>query len=68
MPRYTGAINAALTIMPRRVSAAIQRAMGADNVLMNVDRTARARYDSRVGGIDADDSEVTPTTHALGDG
>jgi short-subunit dehydrogenase len=68
VPRYTGAINAALTIMPRRVSEAIRRAMRADDVLMNVDRTARARYDSRVGGIDADDSEVTPTTQALGDG
>src|SRR5439155_19447334 len=68
VPRYTAAINAALTIMPRRVSEAIRPAMRADDVLMNVDRTARARYDSRVGGIDADDSGVTPTTHALGDG
>jgi hypothetical protein len=53
--------------MPRGVSDAIRRAMRADDVLMNVDRTARARYDSRVGDIDARGSEVTPATHALRD-
>jgi short-subunit dehydrogenase len=50
VPGYTGAINTALTVMPRRLRDAILRAMRADDVLMKIDRGARTGYESRIIG------------------
>jgi short-subunit dehydrogenase len=48
VPPYTGAINTVMAIAPRRLREAIRHALRADDVLMKVDRTARARYDARL--------------------
>ena len=52
VPGYTGAINTALTLMPRRLRDAILRAMRADDVLMKIDRGARTGYESRIGTVE----------------
>ena len=52
VPGYTGAINTALTVMPRRLRDAILRAMRADDVLMKIDRSARTGYESRIGTVE----------------
>jgi NAD(P)-dependent dehydrogenase (short-subunit alcohol dehydrogenase family) len=52
VPGYTGAINTALTVMPRRLRDAILRAMRADDVLMKIDRSARTGYQSRIGTVE----------------
>jgi NAD(P)-dependent dehydrogenase (short-subunit alcohol dehydrogenase family) len=52
VPGYTGAINTALTLMPRRLRDAILRAMRADDVLMKIDRSARTGYESRIGTVE----------------
>jgi hypothetical protein len=52
VPGYTGAINTALTVMPRRLRDAILRAMRADDVLMKIDRGARTGYESRIGTVE----------------
>jgi NAD(P)-dependent dehydrogenase (short-subunit alcohol dehydrogenase family) len=52
VPGYTGAINTALTVMPRRLRDAILHVMGADAVLMKIDHGARTRYESRVRSTD----------------
>jgi NAD(P)-dependent dehydrogenase (short-subunit alcohol dehydrogenase family) len=62
VPGYIGAINAAMTVAPRRVRQAIRNAMRADDVLMNIDPAARARYDSRVRQTSADDPPATPAS------
>jgi len=59
VPGYLGAINAAMTIAPRRVQQVIRHAMRADEVLLNVDRAARAGYDLRVRPTHADDPAAT---------
>ena len=60
VPGYLGAINAAMTIAPRRVQQLIRHAMRADEVLLNVDPAARAGYDLRVRPTHADDPAATP--------
>jgi NAD(P)-dependent dehydrogenase (short-subunit alcohol dehydrogenase family) len=52
VPGYTGAINTALTVMPRRLRDAILRAMRADDVLMKIDHGARTGYESRIGTVE----------------
>ena len=52
VPGYTGAINTARSVMPRSWRDAIQHLMRADKVLTDIDQTARARYNTRVGGKD----------------
>ena len=52
VPGYTGAINTALTVLPRRLRDAILRAMRADDVLMKIDRGARTGYESRIGTVE----------------
>jgi hypothetical protein len=64
VPGYIGAINTTMTIVPRRVRDAIRRTMRADDVLMNVDRSARAGYDSRGGPTGADHAPATPASEA----
>jgi short-subunit dehydrogenase len=59
IPGYTGAINAAMMIAPRRVREAIRRALRADDVLMNIDSDARAGYDSRVRPTRPDDPSAS---------
>jgi NAD(P)-dependent dehydrogenase (short-subunit alcohol dehydrogenase family) len=64
VPSYVGAINTAIAILPHRVQQAIRRAMRADDVLMNIDRAARAGYNSRVEPTLADDTAATPGPEA----
>jgi hypothetical protein len=48
----TGAINTAMSVMPRSWRDAIQHLMRADTVLTDVDQSARAVYNTRVAAAD----------------
>jgi NAD(P)-dependent dehydrogenase (short-subunit alcohol dehydrogenase family) len=52
VPGYTGAINTAMSVMPRSWRNAIQHLMRADTVLTDVDQSARAGYNTRVAAAD----------------
>ena len=52
VPGYTGAINTAMSVMPRSWRDAIQHLMRADTVLTDVDQSARAGYNTRVAAAD----------------
>jgi NAD(P)-dependent dehydrogenase (short-subunit alcohol dehydrogenase family) len=52
VPGYTGAINSAMSVMPRSWRDAIQHLMRADTVLTDVDQSARAGYNTRVAAED----------------
>jgi NAD(P)-dependent dehydrogenase (short-subunit alcohol dehydrogenase family) len=52
VPRYTGAINTAMSVMPRSWRDAIQHLMRADTVLTHIDQSARARYNTRITAED----------------
>jgi short-subunit dehydrogenase len=52
VPGYTGAINTAISVLPHRLRDVIHRLMRADTVLTNVDQSARAGYNTRVGAQD----------------
>jgi NAD(P)-dependent dehydrogenase (short-subunit alcohol dehydrogenase family) len=52
VPGYTGAINTAMSVMPRSWRDAVQHLMRADTVLTDVDQSARAGYNTRVGTED----------------
>jgi hypothetical protein len=52
VPGYTGAINTAMSVVPRSWRDAIQRLMRADTVLTDVDQSARAGYNTRVAAAD----------------
>jgi NAD(P)-dependent dehydrogenase (short-subunit alcohol dehydrogenase family) len=52
VPGYTGAINTAMSVMPRSWRDAIQHLMRADKVLTDIDQTARVGYNTRVAGKD----------------
>src|SRR5258707_1093304 len=49
VPGHTGAINTAMSVMPRRWRDAIHHLMRADTVLTDVNQSARAHYNTRVG-------------------
>jgi hypothetical protein len=49
VPGYTGAINTAMSVLPRIMRDAIHHLMRADTVLTDVNQSARARYNTRVG-------------------
>jgi NAD(P)-dependent dehydrogenase (short-subunit alcohol dehydrogenase family) len=48
VPGHIGAITAATAVMPRAWRNALHRLMRADTVLINIDHSARARYNTRV--------------------
>ena len=52
VPGYTGAINTAMSVLPRILRDAIHHLMRADTVLTDVDQSARAGYNTRVGTED----------------
>jgi NAD(P)-dependent dehydrogenase (short-subunit alcohol dehydrogenase family) len=52
VPGYTGAINTAMSVMPRSCRDAIHHLMRADAVLTDVDQSARAGYNTRVAAAD----------------
>jgi NAD(P)-dependent dehydrogenase (short-subunit alcohol dehydrogenase family) len=52
VPRYTGAINTAMSVMPRSWRDAIQHLIRADTVLTDIDQSARAGYNTRVAAAD----------------
>jgi NAD(P)-dependent dehydrogenase (short-subunit alcohol dehydrogenase family) len=52
VPRYTGAIDTAMSVMPRSWRDAIHHLMRADTVLTDVDQSARAGYNTRVAPAD----------------
>jgi short-subunit dehydrogenase len=52
VPGYAGAINTAMSVMPRRWRDAIQHLMRVDTVLTDVDQSARAGYNTRVAAAD----------------
>jgi hypothetical protein len=52
VPGYTGAINTAMSVMPRSLRDAIHQLMRADTVLTDIDQSARAGYNTRVGTED----------------
>ena len=52
VPGYTGAINTAMSVLPRILRDAIHHFMRADTVLTDVDQSARAGYNTRVGTED----------------
>jgi NAD(P)-dependent dehydrogenase (short-subunit alcohol dehydrogenase family) len=52
VPGYTGAINTAMSVMPRSWRDAIHHLMRADTVLTDVDHSARAGYNTRVAAAD----------------
>src|SRR5882757_8626321 len=52
VPGYTGAINTAMSVLPRRLRDAIHHLMRADTVLTDVDQSARAGYSTRVATDD----------------
>jgi short-subunit dehydrogenase len=52
VPAYTGAINTAMSVMPRRLRDAIVHLMRADSVLTDVDQPARAGYHRRMAAQD----------------
>jgi hypothetical protein len=52
MPGYTGAINTAMSVLPRILRNAIHHFMRAYKVLTDVDQSARAGYNTRVGAED----------------
>jgi NAD(P)-dependent dehydrogenase (short-subunit alcohol dehydrogenase family) len=49
VPGYTGAINTAMSVLPRVLRDAMHHLMRADTVLTDVDQSARAGYNTRVG-------------------
>jgi NAD(P)-dependent dehydrogenase (short-subunit alcohol dehydrogenase family) len=52
VPGYTGAINTAMSVMPRSWRDAIHHLMRADTVLTDVDQSARAGYNMRIEAED----------------
>src|SRR5271155_3570674 len=52
VPRYTGAINTAISVLPQRLRDVIHHLMRADTVLTDIDRSARAGYNTRVAAAD----------------
>ena len=52
VPRYTGAINTAMSVMPRSWRDAVQHLMRADTVLTDIDQSARAGYNTRITAED----------------
>jgi hypothetical protein len=52
VPRYTGAINTAMSVMPRSWRDAIHHLMRADTVLTDIDQSARAGYNTRITATD----------------
>jgi hypothetical protein len=52
VPGYTGAINTAMSVMPRSLRDAIHQLMRADTVLTDIDQSARAGYNTRVAAVD----------------
>src|SRR5258705_210219 len=49
VPGYAGAINTAMSVLPRTLRDAIHHLIRADTVLTDVDQSARARYNTRIG-------------------
>jgi NAD(P)-dependent dehydrogenase (short-subunit alcohol dehydrogenase family) len=62
VPGYTGAINTAMSVMPRSWRNAIQHLMRADTVLTDVDQSARAGYNTRVAAADKPHAGVPNST------
>ena len=52
VPRYTGAINTAMSVIPRSWRDAIHHLMRADTVLTDIDQSARAGYNTRITAED----------------
>jgi NAD(P)-dependent dehydrogenase (short-subunit alcohol dehydrogenase family) len=52
VPRYTGAINTAMSVVPRNWRDAIHHLMRADTVLTDIDQSARAGYNTRITAKD----------------
>ena len=52
VPGYTGAINTAMSVMPRSLRDAIHQLMRADTVLTDIDQSARAGYNTRITAED----------------
>ena len=52
VPGYTGAINTAISVLPQRLRDVIHHLMRADTVLTDIDQSARAEYNTRVGAQD----------------
>ena len=52
VPGYTGAINSAMSVMPRSWRDAIHHLMRADTVLTDIDQSARAGYNTRIAAED----------------
>jgi NAD(P)-dependent dehydrogenase (short-subunit alcohol dehydrogenase family) len=52
VPGYTGAINAAMSVLPRSWRDAIAHLMRADTVLTDIDQPARAGYNTRLAAQD----------------
>jgi NAD(P)-dependent dehydrogenase (short-subunit alcohol dehydrogenase family) len=52
VPRHIGVITTAMAVIPRGRRDALQRLMRADTVLMDIDQSARAMYNTRVRAQD----------------
>jgi len=52
VPRHAGVITTAMAVIPRRRRDALQRLMRADTVLLDIDQSARAIYNTRVRAQD----------------
>ena len=52
VPGYTGAINTAMSVMPRSWRDAIHHLLRADTVLTDIDQSARAGYNMRIEAED----------------
>jgi NAD(P)-dependent dehydrogenase (short-subunit alcohol dehydrogenase family) len=52
VPRYTGAIDTAMSVLPRSWRDAIHHFMRADTVLTDIDQSARAGYNTRITAED----------------
>ena len=52
VPGYAGAINTAMSVLPRIMRDAIHHLIRADTVLTDVNQSARARYNTRVAAAD----------------
>jgi hypothetical protein len=52
VPRHTGAINTAMSVMPHSWRDAIHHLMRADTVLTDIDQSARAGYNTRIKAKD----------------
>ncbi|MFL5821249.1 MAG: SDR family oxidoreductase [Solirubrobacteraceae bacterium] len=52
VPRSLGAVNRVMRALPRGLSDALGRALGAERVTWEADRSARAAYEARAAGSD----------------